>query len=344
MVGANIFCLRRYNYLRYIAAPFVVVAIICSNDLVGSTKKTQTSSAFSSTSEIGEEGDTWSRIRDFMRSHECTSAYIDVGSNIGVQIRKLYEPQKYNGFDPKMKDLAERFGLLEEPTEGELELGLVKGQAFWNTTSAVLPIFDEYFGAAPRCGVCAIGVEPNPKHTSRLNDLQASLRAAGAPVLWLHQTAADIADGFTTLNVNAGGGMDINDVGMTVKAVAGGTFSRPKEGNEVVVATIDLSRLIWTVRGELKGNIADGEAKVVMKLDIEGAEYRVVPHLLNRDALCAVDLVFLEWHETDIRAEERKSLVTRIAGALERCDTVVSPIDDETFLHDGKDFPTASVC
>jgi transposase len=50
--------------------------------------------------------------------------YIDVGSNIGVQIRKLYEPRKYKGIDPNMKDLAATFGLVEEPTETERMAGL----------------------------------------------------------------------------------------------------------------------------------------------------------------------------------------------------------------------------
>jgi len=215
--------------------------------------------------------------------------------------------------------------------------------------------------------VCAIGVEPNPKHTPRLNDLQASLRAAGAPVLWLHETAADIADGFTTINLHSGGGMGVNDVGMKVKPV-GSKVSMffERRGHEAIVATIDMSRLIWFVHNELKRNgdassdepesIGRGgmggvrtkpKPKIVMKLDIEGAEYRVVPHLLDHDALCALDLVFLEWHETDTRAKEQNMLVARINRSLKKpeCDTVISPIDDETFLYDGMEFPTdESVC
>lgn len=241
---------------------------------------------------------------------------------------------------------------------------MVKGKAFWNTTSEVLPIFEDYFGPAPRCGICAIGVEPNPRHTPRLSHLQAVLRAAGAPVLWLHETAADVADGFTTLNLNAGGGMDVNDVGMKVKPLSAKNSlpvkikKREKNEKEAGVATIDLSKLILTVREELRvkatglsgGAAVDGfidvvkPNKVVMKLDIEGAEYRVVQHLLDQDALCALDLVFLEWHEIDKRKEEQQRLLARINRELEKCDTVISPIDDETFMFDGKDFPTAGVC
>lgn len=61
------------------------------------------------------------RLDALFASHKCTHAYLDVGSNIGVQLRKLYEPRKYRG-------------------------------------ASVLPIFDAHFGA-DRCRVCAIGVE-----------------------------------------------------------------------------------------------------------------------------------------------------------------------------------------
>ena len=63
----------------------------------------------------------------------CYHVYMDVGSNIGVQIRKLYEPQKYPG-------------------------------------AVVHRIFNEAFGSSrsDRKNVCTIGFEPNPAHSERL--------------------------------------------------------------------------------------------------------------------------------------------------------------------------------
>ena len=75
-----------------------------------------------------------------------------MGTNIGVQIRKLFEPHKY-------------------------------------PNASVLPVFEQLFGPAPRCGVCAIGIEPNPRHAARLHRLQRDLRAQGAPVLLLQARA-----------------------------------------------------------------------------------------------------------------------------------------------------------
>ena len=75
----------------------------------------------------------------------CEFVYLDMGTNTGVQIRKLYEPDKFLG-------------------------------------AAVLPIFERYFGpAAGRnlSAVCAVGWEPNPGHTAYLARLQAAYRRCG---------------------------------------------------------------------------------------------------------------------------------------------------------------------
>jgi len=143
--------------LRYLAPTALTMAIVYliatvspSSDATSPTSSSpSTPEASRSEADVGEINEVWVQIRDFMQLHKCTGAYLDVGSNIGVQIRKLYEPHKYAGKDPHMKALAARFGLLNEPTVAELEAGVVTGPAFWNTTSEVLPIFEHYFGGAP---------------------------------------------------------------------------------------------------------------------------------------------------------------------------------------------------
>ena len=87
----------------------------------------------------------------------CTAAYVDVGTNIGVQIRKLFEPHKYRG------------------SEGTR-------------------VFEQNFGPPPHCDVCAIGMEPNPRHAARLRRLERQLTRAQAPVAILLAAAAT-ADG-----------------------------------------------------------------------------------------------------------------------------------------------------
>ena len=91
---------------------------------------------------------------------------------------------------------------------------------------------------------------------------------------------------------------------------------------------------------------------IVMKIDTEGAEYRLLPHLLKEEAACHVDLMFLEWHPTLDRRTSRPTPTqeeTRVRKhaqkALGACGTVVSDIDDETFLYDGRPLPAPhSLC
>ena len=74
----------------------------------------------------------------------CSHVYVDVGTNIGVQVRKLFEPQPY-------------------------------------ARAPVQKLFDRYYGATAtdRRAVCAVGLEPNPHHASRLHDLQQRYSALG---------------------------------------------------------------------------------------------------------------------------------------------------------------------
>ena len=65
----------------------------------------------------------------------CYHVYLDVGSNVGIQVRKLFEPTKY----PKAfahKVFREAFGVNRDP-----------GQ------------------------VCAVGFEPNPRHAEKLRGI-----------------------------------------------------------------------------------------------------------------------------------------------------------------------------
>lgn len=68
----------------------------------------------------------------------CLHVYLDVGSNVGIQVRKLFEPELY----PK---------------------------------ALVLQKFNDFFGDAklrktPNV-VCSVGFEPNPNHSKKLKGL-----------------------------------------------------------------------------------------------------------------------------------------------------------------------------
>ena len=116
------------------------------------------------------------RLDKLFSLFHCRHVYLDIGSNIGVQVRKLFEPQKYlDTPDPDYRHV--RRGA------AGMKVHLVR----------TLRVWDEHFGPAPRCNVCAIGLEPNPTHRARLQQVQRRLRAAGAGVLFFEAAASDRA-------------------------------------------------------------------------------------------------------------------------------------------------------
>merc|ERR1719481_1441281 len=75
----------------------------------------------------------------------CVHVYLDMGTNRGVQIRKLYESEKFEG-------------------------------------AAVLPIFEQYFGKAQERNlnqICAVGFEPNSMHTKLLKSIEVAYHKCG---------------------------------------------------------------------------------------------------------------------------------------------------------------------
>ena len=102
---------------------------------------------------------------------ECQRVYLDVGSNVGIQIRKLFEPELY-------------------------------------PNATVLSIFDSRFGPADERkrdrGLCAVGFEPNQRNEARLLELQAAYRAQGWRVKIFTQTAVSVSDGTANFYADQG--------------------------------------------------------------------------------------------------------------------------------------------
>lgn len=89
----------------------------------------------------------------------CQHVYVDMGSNVGHQIRKLYQPELYLG----------------NPTE---------------------EIFQRFFGQGiDRNGVCAFGFEANPLHTRQLQSLESHLTGLRRRLRIFTSQAVSVADG-----------------------------------------------------------------------------------------------------------------------------------------------------
>ena len=197
-------------------------------------------------------------ISRLIHQHNCTAAYLDVGTNIGVQIRKLFEPRSYKN-------------------------------------ALAVKIFHDVFGAERRCQVCAIGIEPNPRHEARLDELEVKLGRAGAPVLVLRAAAAT-SDSELTLFVHANATLDVSaHTGSSDTSALTRLADENSTASKLTVRAVDLSRIFRHVVRVLP-RLPGTPPRIIAKIDIEAAEFTVLPHLLSSGALCGLRHLLLEWH------------------------------------------------
>jgi hypothetical protein len=233
---------------------------------------------------------------------KCRLVYLDVGSNIGVQVRKLYEPTRY-------------------------------------PNAEVLPIFDQYFGRHrhQEKHLCAIGFELNPAHTERLRALETHYRdRCNYSVHFFTETAA------ATQNSAIPFWSDGDVANLEWGASANTPFWMRAQRTKSIVQSIDLAEFLLR-------NITPFASTIVMKIDIEGGEYQLLPRLVATGALCDVDLLFLEQHSADWAASNAQRDLYHHASALAHsgmagtgCKVKMSLLDDESYLHDADD--TLSTC
>jgi len=233
------------------------------------------------------------------RLHGCPSIFLDVGANIGMHARFLFEPHLY-------------------------------------PNSSYISIFDRYFGST-RDGVCAVEIEPNPAQNPRLQALAASYATRNWRV-FNAAVGASSERGTLPFYVNA------DAVGGATHEEWSASFVPQGNSSERVdVPTIDFARFV---------NLLPKDATVVLKMDIEGGEFSVLPQMIARGALCnRVDSITVEFHphlapfdfanstlslatrrEAESVAATLKSLVRDSAAS---CRTrKLSDLDDESYLHD----------
>jgi FkbM family methyltransferase len=156
---------------------------------------------------------------------QCKKLYLDVGSNVGVQIRKLFEPAKF-------------------------------------PNAPVLPIFDQYFGPhSQRQHVCAVGFEPNPAHQTGLQQMARTYSSHGWPTVVYPHAASNVWGNTLTFFNDP---MSFNNVG---SSQFDWTKEKGAKSTSTNVKTVDLADFV-------KRAIAHYQPEqVIMKLDIEGAEF-----------------------------------------------------------------------
>lgn len=254
---------------------------------------------------------TWQHLRTWQQAFKedpslftgCRSIFLDVGSNRGTHVRKLFEPWKYP-FCTYLDVFDKGFGVEETRTRP------------FNQT-----------------GICTFGFEANPRWSSTLQELEKAYTAQGWRVKWFAPEAVSDTKGSLNLWKNDDGAN--SDWGFSMRKYN-------PNATEVSVPAIDFSAFIE----EMHKNAPSGYR--LMKMDIESAEFTVLPKFLTKQLLCkdVLDTITIEWHDrslqTNASKEQAKQLETAV-NSSSKCksgpSTTVLPFDDESYLDDGMSLP-----
>ena len=275
-------------------------------------------------------------LDSLFRSHNCRHLYFDVGTNIGVQIRKLYQPESYAALQHHNR-------------------GGVWGQRRRRAMLEMMGLMQKAFGPSPRCSVCAIGFEPNALHHGAISRTTSALGAVGFGV-HVYEAAAALTDGWRNMTINRGAPLsaalgDDRNVEARHEPGADGYSWRV-----VRVRTISFPRLLRhalehldRVHGQTAAARKRG-GKVVVKFDLEGSEYELLPGLMNEQLLCALHSGSVEWHPArrgladEVRRRARIQIAVRKAALA--CGVDLQAIDDEYMAKpgDGPPYPNTSLC
>jgi len=246
----------------------------------------------------------------------CFHVFLDVGANIGVHGRFLFEPEKY----PKAR--------------------------------VAKSIFDTEFGSnRDNRDFCSFEFEPNPAQRQKLEAKASAYQAMGWRYEYIPAAAGDF-DGYMEFHHN-------ND---TINEEWGFSVKKLVEG-DAEIEKVPVLRLSSWIKHHITerripvspfGTDSNQIPTVVMKMDIEGSEYVVLPDLILSGALCAIDFLFGEFHpwfvplnftghriklERRHDAEFLQKVLINAIPTSRNCKTRYKYLDDETYLHDGVPLP-----
>lgn len=219
----------------------------------------------------------------------CQHVYIDLGSNVGVQVRKLFEPHLY-------------------------------------VPSKSIPIFDRFFGVSEvrRESTCAFGFEMNWVHTEKLRRIERAYNRVGWRTRFFAETG--VGTDFAVVKNDYKPSHPTEDFAVGASIPFPTNSTEPRDGGSSDVAhsvrIVDIGAFINDVAA--RRTEPDG-GRIVMKMDIEGWEFPVLPHLLYTKNLCKVDFIYIEMHAIV------PTFLPHVRSALARakCPTELFELDDE---------------
>lgn len=230
----------------------------------------------------------------------CKLVYLDIGSNVGVQVRKLFEPHKY----PEAK---------------------------------ILRHFDKYFGNADfrkqpsgMTGLCAFGFEANPSLVGRLRTIQDAYKAQQWRATFVApRIVSDVNDQNVTFYVDSN--KRDNEWGSSITPWRG-----TNNMTAVTVKTLDFAS--WFEQEIVpaspkvvlaKMDIEGSEYLVIPRL--------IGKNFLCKHIWKAAQI---EWHKgMNPTTKSRFDLQNDLMRQKCPHKTMFEKMDDETYLHDGQPLP-----
>ena len=230
---------------------------------------------------------------------QCRDIYMDLGSNIGVQIKKLFEPEKY----PIKEKSQERVLQLYSQEFGEPQLRKRRDS-----------------------GLCALGFEPNPKHYNRLKLLEKKYNDRGWKVYFFPFVVSNKDDSVIFYTEDSS---EKEDWGATLFKLR----NRPQKTKQTLRA-ISLSNFIKThlsnkqiklVKMDIEGSEFDVLTELMFHDQLCQDTIKFMLIEFHQDIL-----VTLKWH---YMYRTYKDLLKAIFS--QKCNvTKIMDLDDETYLHD----------
>ena len=112
-------------------------------------------------------------------------------------------------------------------------------------------------------------------------------------------------------------------------------FQHDKRMQNVTAGMLRLADFLKDYVYKRKG--VDSTSRIFAKIDIEGAEFQVIPDLLRENLLCGIDKIAAEVHPWFSPGSSSKALfasITNHTKSTPGCKTVMINIDDESYRND----------
>ena len=173
--------------------------------------------------------------------------------------------------------------LFRNCTSAYLDIGANKGVKIEEVLAGRHDSFARFFNPAGRSQLCVVGFEPNPSHTAPLRAIESRHRAAGRRVTIIPAAISD-SNGQATF---------WSDQDFKAGEWGSSLLRWQREMTPRHTSAVRTVALDWLMRTHVE---AAAPRLVVVKLDIEGAEYDALPPAL--DTFCrSVDVLLLEMHK-----------------------------------------------